>query len=396
MYKIYLKIYYYSTITMEIKTDNFDSLNLNEHLLKGVYLHGFTQPSAIQVKGINSINTGKDCILQSQSGTGKTATYLLGVMNRLTEEEKCCQGIIITPTRELADQVYNVACELSKYTNYKVVKCVGGTDITQTQNELKTASLIIGTIGRIFHMVTNKKINTHKLKFIVLDEADDLLFDGIPDKIQELFDKSPIGVQILLISATMCMNVFNFSKKFMHDPIKILLKNNEIIVDLISQFYVDIETEENKFDTLLDLYNLISTSQVIIFCNTIRKVEWLEQNLKQNNFPITVIHSNMTQQQRDEVVKEFRDGKTRLLLTTDLLSRGIDIPQVNMVVNYDLPSNKETYIHRIGRCGRFDKKGVSITMIKSSDPYDTKALNRMKYYYKMDIKEMPDNISSFL
>jgi len=381
---------------METKTDNFDNLNLNENLLKGVYLHGFTQPSAIQVKGINSINTGKDCILQSQSGTGKTATYLLGVMNRLDPNEKSCQAIIITPTRELADQVYNVAGVLSKYTDYKIVKCVGGTDINQSQTELKTATVVVGTIGRIFHMITSKKINTHKLKMIVLDEADDLLFDGIPDKVNEIFDKSPIGIQVLLISATMCMNVFNFSKKFMHDPIKILLKNNEIIVDLISQFYIDIETEDYKFDTLLDLYNLISTSQVIIFCNTIRKVEWLEQNLKQNNFPITVIHSNMTQDQRDEVVKEFRDGKTRLLLTTDLLSRGIDIPQVNMVVNFDLPPNKETYVHRIGRCGRFDKKGVSITMIKSSDPTDIKTLNRMKYYYKMDIKEMPDNISTFL
>ena len=381
---------------METKIENFDSLNLNENLLKGVYLHGFTQPSAIQVKGINSINTGKDCILQSQSGTGKTATYLLGVLNRLIETEKSCQGIIITPTRELADQVYNVACVLSKFTSYKIVKCVGGTDISESQNELKTATIIIGTVGRIYHMISNKKINIHKLKFIVLDEADDLLYDGIPEKIEEIVEKSQIGIQVILISATMCMNVFNFSKKFMHDPIKILLKNNEIVVDLISQFYVDIETEEYKFDTLLDLYNLISASQVIIFCNTIRKVEWLEENLKQNNFPITVIHSNMTQQQRDEVVKEFRDGKTRLLLTTDLLSRGIDIPQVNMVVNFDLPPNKETYIHRIGRCGRFDKKGVSITMIKSSDPYDTKALNRMKYYYKMDIKEMPDNISSFL
>ena len=381
---------------METKIENFDNLNLNEKLLKGVYLHGFTQPSSIQIKGITSINTGKDCILQSQSGTGKTATYLLGVMNRLDINEKNCQAIIITPTRELADQVFNVACVLSKYTDYKIVKCVGGTDINQSITELKTASVVVGTIGRIFHMVTSKKINTHKLKLIVLDEADDLLFDGIPDKIQEVFDKSPIGLQVLLISATMCMNVFNFSKKFMHDPIKILLKNNEIIVDLISQFYIDIETEEFKFDTLLDLYNLISTSQVIIFCNTIRKVEWLEQSLKQNNFTITVIHSNMTQEQRDEVVKEFRDGKTRLLLTTDLLSRGIDIPQVNMVVNYDLPPNKETYVHRIGRCGRFDKKGVSITMIKSTDPYDIKTLNRMKYYYKMDIKEMPDNISTFL
>ena len=381
---------------METKTNNFDGLNLSENLLKGVYLHGFTQPSPIQIKGINSINTGKDCILQSQSGTGKTATYLLGIMNKLDENDKNCQSIIITPTRELADQVYNVASVLSKYTTFKIVKCIGGTDITQSQNELKTATIVIGTIGRIHHMINNKKINIHNIKNLVLDEADDILFDGIPDKVQDIIDKLPIGMQMVLISATMCSNVFNFSKRFMHDPIKILLKNNEIIVDLISQFYIDIETEEYKFDTLLDLYNLLSTSQVIIFCNTIRKVEWLEQNLKQNNFPITVIHSNMTQQQRDDVIKEFREGKTRLLLTTDLLARGIDIPQVNMVINYDLPIDKETYVHRIGRCGRFDKRGVSITMIKTTDPYDIKTLNRMKYFYKMDIKEMPDNISTFL
>jgi len=382
--------------TINNETDNFDSLNLSENLLKGVYLHGFAQPSKIQVTGIKSINTNKDCILQSQSGTGKTATYVLGVINRLNETDKNCQGIIITPTRELAEQVYNVACTLSKFTNYKIAKCVGGTNIADTLKDLKEATIVIGTIGRIYHMINIKKINTRTLKFIVLDEADDILYDGIPDKIDEIIEKAPIGVQIILISATMCMNVFSFSKKFMHDPIKILLKNNEIIVNLISQFYIDIETEEYKFDTLLDLYNLISTSQVIIFCNTIRKVEWLEENLKKNNFPITVIHSNITQEQRDLVVKEFRDGKTRILLTTDLLSRGIDIPQVNMVVNYDLPPNKETYIHRIGRCGRFDKKGVSITMIKTTDPYDTKTLDRMKYHYNMNIKEMPDNISTFL
>jgi superfamily II DNA/RNA helicase len=194
----------------------------------------------------------------------------------------------------------------------------------------------------------------------------------------------------------MSLNVFNASKKFTHEPIKILLKNNEVIVDLISQFYLDVETEELKFDTLLDLYNLVSTSQAIIFCNTIRKVEWLEQNLKQNNFPITVIHSNMNQTERDNVVKDFRDGKTRLLLTTDLLSRGIDIPQVNMVINYDLPMNKETYVHRIGRCGRFDKKGVAITMVKMTDQSDVKTFNRMKHFYKMDIKEMPDSIEKYL
>ena len=194
-----LLLFYYN---MENKNENFDSLNLNENLLKGVYLHGFTQPSSIQIKGINSINTGKDCILQSQSGTGKTATYLLGVMNRIDPSEKTCQSIIITPTRELADQVYNVALVLSKYTDYKVVKCIGGTDISESQNDLKTATIIIGTLGRLYHMISTKKINIHKLKMIVLDEADDLLYDGIPEKIEEIFEKSPIGVQVLLISAT--------------------------------------------------------------------------------------------------------------------------------------------------------------------------------------------------
>jgi superfamily II DNA/RNA helicase len=381
---------------MDTETDNFDSLNLNEDLLKGVYLHGFTQPSKIQIKGISSINTGKDCILQSQSGTGKTATYLLGVMNRLEPTETGCQGIIITPTRELADQVYLVATNLSKYTNYKIAKCVGGTDVNNNRNELKASSLVIGTLGRIYHMITEKKINIHKVKFMVLDEADELLADGVSEKLQNVFDKAPSGIQIVLISATMSLNMFNASKKFTHEPIKVLLKNNEVIVDLISQFYLDVETEELKFDTLLDLYNLVSTSQAIIFCNTIRKVEWLEQNLKQNNFPITVIHSNMNQTERDTVVKDFRDGKTRLLLTTDLLSRGIDIPQVNMVINYDLPMNKETYVHRIGRCGRFDKKGVAITMVKMSDPTDVKTFNKMKHFYKMDIKEMPESIEKFL
>ena len=245
-------------------------------------------------------------------------------------------------------------------------------------------------------MILENRLNIFNLKFVVLDEADELLDDGITEKLHFILEKAPCGIQTVLISATISNNILNVIKKYIYDPIKILLKNNEITVDLITQFYLDVEIEEYKFDTLLDLYNLISTSQTIIFCNTIRKVEWLEENLKLNNFPITVIHSSMTQKERDNIVKEFRDGKTRLLLTTDLLSRGIDIPQVNMVINYDLPPNKETYIHRIGRCGRFDKKGVAITMIKMTDPVDVKTFNKMKHFYKIDISEMPDNINDYL
>jgi len=194
----------------------------------------------------------------------------------------------------------------------------------------------------------------------------------------------------------MSKSVFNFSRKIMDNPIKVLLKKDEIAVDLIKQFYLDVEIEDYKFDVLLDLYSLISTFQTIIFCNTIRKVNWLSTNLQEKNFPITCIHCKMTQQERNDIVNEFRDGNTRILLTTDLLARGIDIPQVNLVINFDLPPNKETYIHRIGRCGRFGKKGVAITLVKMEDPMDIKNLNKMKHFYKINIDELPDNIKDYL
>lgn len=385
------------SVTNESNDSNvsFDDMNLKSSLLEGVYLYGFKEPSLIQIKGIKSLNTGKDCILQSQSGTGKTATYLLGVMNRIDENNKL-QGIIITPTRELSEQVFNVAKKISKKTKFKICLCVGGTNIYHNKQNLKNSNLVIGTIGRIHHLIDENRINFHGLKFFVLDEADDILSDGISKKLKNIFDRMNDKTQMCLISATLSSNVFHVSKKLMHDPIKVLLKKNEIVVDLISQFYLDVELEEYKFEVLLDLYNLISTSQVIIFCNTIRKVNWLTENLKKNNFSITAIHGKMTQDERNEIVKDFRDGKTRLLLTTDLLARGIDIPQVNLVINYDLPQNKETYIHRIGRCGRFGKKGISISMVKMEDSSDVKCLNRMKNFYDIDINEMPDNISEYI
>ena len=374
----------------------FDDLNLNENLLKGVYLYGFNKPSKIQTTGIKSINSGKDCLLQSQSGTGKTATYVLGVLNRLDELLEQPQAIILTPTRELSDQVYDVALSLSKFTKFKIVKCIGGTNINDTKDIIKTSHLIIGTIGRVQHMIKEKRFNIHTIKLVVLDEADDMFNDGINENIQFIMDKCPISIQCLMISATISQNLFSVSKRFMHDPIKVLLKNSEIVVDLISQFYLNVEVEELKFETLLDLYSLVSTYQTIIFCNTINKVDWLKDNLEKNNFLITYIHGKMTQQERDITIKDFRDGKTRILLTTDLLARGIDIPQVNLVINYDIPSNKETYIHRIGRCGRFDKKGIAITMVKMEEPSDVKIFTKMKHFYKININELPDNIDKYL
>ena len=379
-----------------MENDDFESLNLNENLLKGVYLYGFTKPSKIQITGIKSISTGKDCILQSQSGTGKTATYLLSVLNKINSSELKCQGIILTPTHELSEQVYDVAIKLAEFININIVKCIGGTSMEEMRTNLKTAKLVIGTIGRVNHMILDKKINVHTIKFIILDEADIMLEDGLTEKLGGIFEKIPDNIQCILISATISHELLSISKKVMYEPIKVLLKNSEVAVDLISQFYVNVECENLKFETLLDLYSLISTSQTIIFANTIKKVDWLKENLEKNNFEITYIHGKMTSKERNDIVKEFRNGKTRILLTTDLLARGIDIPQVNLVINYDLPPNKETYIHRIGRCGRFDKKGVSISMVKMDDVSDSKLFNKMKYHYKIKIDELPDNIEKYL
>ena len=365
---------------------HFDNLDIPEDILKGIYTYGFNDPSPIQVKGIKAMNTKKDCIIQSQSGTGKTATYLIGVFNNIGDG-KC---LIVSPTRELARQIYNVATSISKFSKHKVSLLIGGTNLKFE----KDTNIFIGTIGRINHVI-NKKLFSN-ITLLVMDEADDILSDGVTDEINNIVSSINKNAQKILISATLSQNVFNLSNKVLEEPEKILLKKTEIAVDLISQFYVDVEIEEYKFDVLMDLYNIISTTQAIIFCNTIRKVQWLTEQLEKENFTITSIHGKMTQEERNNIVKDFRDGKTRILLTTDLLARGIDIPQVNLVVNYDLPINKETYIHRIGRCGRFGKKGVSISMVKMNDRDDIKTLNRMKHYYNIDINEFPDNIEQYI
>jgi ATP-dependent RNA helicase len=391
--KEYVKKEYVKKEELEPKVEhlNFDTMNIKPDILKGLYLYGFKKPSDIQIRGITNINTGRDCIIQSQSGTGKTATYLLGIINNI--DEATGRALIITPTRELAKQVYDVATSICKYSNIKISLCVGGTEITSYHD-----NIIIGTVGRILHMTTIKKLDITKLTVLVIDEADNMLNENENDNhdLEHIMKIIPVKCQKILISATLTHHVFQFTDRIMTDPAKILLKNINVAVDIISQFYVDVEVEENKFEVLIDLYNLISTTQAIIFCNTISKVMWLAENLGSKNFPITTIHGKMSQTERNDIVQEFRDGKTRLLLTTDLLARGIDVPQVNLVVCYDLPPDKETYIHRIGRCGRFGKKGVSISFIKMTDPYDTKLLGRMKHSYKIDINEIPDNIDTYL
>lgn len=376
---------------------SFEDLNLNENLLKGIYSYGFEKPSKIQEKGIKAILTGKDCIIQAQSGTGKTATYLLSGLNLIDVKQKHCQVLIVSPTRELGNQIYSVLNNLSKYTNINMASCIGGSSIKKGISQIKKgAQVIVGTAGRIYHMIEEKILSLDNLKLLILDEADDILLMGFKEKIYQIFKELPEEVQICLLSATIPRDLLNVTKNFMRDPIKILLKKDNLTVDAIKQFFINTEIEDYKFDALLDLYSVINASQAIIYCNTIRKVDWLAKNLQEKDFPISHVHGKMTQEERDNIVEDFRSGKTRLLLTTDLLARGIDIQQVSLVINYDLPANKDNYVHRIGRSGRWGRKGVAINLVKMNDEGEIRNFHGLKRYFNTEIEEMPEDISKFL
>lgn len=376
--------------------DNFEHLGLKDTILKGVYSYGFVKPSKIQLRGIKVIISKKDCILQSQSGTGKTATYLLGTLNNINEDNINIQSIVITPTRELAEQVFTVCNQLSKYSNIKSILCVGGTHIGKFKKELKNTHLIIGTIGRISHMIQENIINIQHLQQITLDEADNLLDKKYSEKILEFIKSLDINIQKCFLSATVNKNMRDISQELLNDPELVLLKKEEVQVKAIKNFYLNTEKEELKFETLIDLYNLVSTSHTMIFCNSINKIQYLQTELEKEGFPITTIHSALSQDERNNIVKDFRDGKTRILLTTDLLARGIDIPEVKLVINYDLPKSHETFIHRIGRSGRFGKTGISITFVKMDDFKDKKIFDSLKSHYSINIEEAPENLSDFL
>lgn len=373
--------------------DSFNDFNLHKDILKGLYVYGFIEPSDIQTKGITAICSKKDCLIQSQSGTGKTATYLLSIFNNIIDKKNLA-AIIIVPTRELAEQVYKVATSLSQFTTISINMCIGG--IRQEYNKLKTSNLIIGTIGRLYHMIELKKISLNNLSMIIIDEADNLINYQMDDKLKYILTNSPEDVQLVLISATINAPIFDIIKEIMVEPIKILLKKSDIPVELIDQFYIDVGDEINKYDVLIDLYNIISTTQVIIFCNTIKKIEYLKQNLENNNFAISCIHSNNTYDERMNTINDFRQGKTRILLTSDLLSRGIDIPEVNLVICYDIPNDLDTYIHRIGRTGRYKKKGCSITLISNSNKNEMKIFDKLTSIYKIKIKPMPNDIQNYI
>jgi translation initiation factor 4A len=374
--------------------DSFDAMGLRPELLRGIYAYGFERPSAIQQRAIMPVLKEHDVIAQAQSGTGKTATFVISILQQIDVNKRETQALILAPTRELAQQIQKVVVALGDYLHIECHACIGGTNVREDMRKLEGgAHVVVGTPGRVFDMINRRALRSEGIRMFVLDEADEMLSRGFKEQIYEVFQLLQPATQVVLLSATIPTDVLEVTKAFMRDPIRILVKRDELTLEGIKQFYIAVEHEDWKIDTLCDLYETVTITQAVIFCNTKRKVDALTQSMHDKEFTISAMHGEMTQQERDVVMKEFRSGSSRVLITTDLLARGIDVQQVSLVINYDLPSNRENYIHRIGRGGRFGRKGVAINFVA---PDDVAMLKDIESFYNTHIEEMPMNISDLL
>ncbi|XP_075856610.1 eukaryotic initiation factor 4A-III-like isoform X2 [Microcebus murinus] len=354
-------------------TPTFDTMGLREDLLRGIYAYGFENPSAIQQRATKQIIKGRDVIAQSQSGTGKTATFTISVLQCLDT-----QGLLA----------------LGDYMNVQCHACIGGTNVGEDIRRLDYGQHVVsGTPGRVFDMIRRGSLRTRAIKMLVLDEADEMLNKGFKDQIYDVYRYLPPATQVVLISATLPQEILEMTTKFMTDPIRILLKRDELTLEGVRQFFVAVEREEWKFDTLCDLYDTLTITQAVIFCNTRRKVDWLAEKMREANFTVCSMHGDMPQKERECVAKEFRAGASRVLISTDVWARGLDVPQVSLIINYDLPNNRELYIHRIGRSGRYGRKGVAINFVKNDD---IRILRDIEQYYSTQIDEMPVNVADLI
>lgn len=373
---------------------SFDDMQLKPDLLRGVYQYGFEKPSAIQQRAIGPILGTRDVIAQAQSGTGKTSMIALSLCQKVDNRQFKTQALVLSPTRELATQTDKTVRALGEFLKLKSHCCIGGKSIGDDIRVLESgAQIVSGTPGRVFDMIKRRSLTTGDMKILVLDEADEMLNKGFREQIYDVYRFLPPDIQVIIVSATLPHDVLEMTHKFMQDPVRVLVKRDELTLEGIKQFFVAVEKEEWKFDTLCDLYDTLTITQAVIFCNTKRKVDWLTEKMTQNNFTVASMHGDMPQQERDSIMQSFRGGEARVLISTDVWARGLDVQQVSLVINYDLPNNRELYIHRIGRSGRYGRKGVAINFVKSDD---IRILRDIEQYYSTQVDEMPMNVADLI
>lgn len=371
----------------------FEDMNLRPNIIRGIYAYGFEKPSPIQSKAIVPLASGNDIIAQAQSGTGKTGAFSIGILQRVDPSNPITQAILLSPTRELAEQNMHVISTIGGKDNVVVKDLIGGKNYFNRYEEDKVPQILVCTPGRLLGALEKKEITTSDISLIVLDEADEMLSKGFQDQVKEIFKSIPKTAQVGLFSATIPDQILAITQHFMNNPINILVQRDKISLEGINQFYIYCPNEAAKVEYLLNLYKYISIQQTIIYANTKQKVDMLAEELTKNNFTVSILHGGMRQYERYEVMKDFRSGKSRVLLTTDILSRGIDVQAVSMVINFEIPYRCETYIHRIGRSGRYGRKGVGINLVTDGDH---QKFQQIETFYSCKIDVFPKDFQKYL
>lgn len=379
----------------DLETINkWDDLDINTNILRGIYAFGFEDPSPIQRKAIIPIINNQDIIAQAQSGTGKTGAFSIGALSRIDLSSKTTQVLIMCPTHELSTQIAGVVSGIgSMMEGLEVKLLVGGSSINNDIEYLKKSfpHIIVGCPGRVYDMIRRNYINSKTLKLVVLDEADEMLSAGFKEQVYNIFQSFNNDIQVALFSATLPPHIHTITSKFMRNPVQITVTPERLSLEGIMQYFVALENDIDKYANLKRLYSFISMSQCIIYCNSVKRVIDLYVAMNQDDFPVCMIHSNMEKGERNVAFNEFKSGKARVLISSNVTARGIDIQQVSTVINFDLPKDVHTYIHRIGRSGRWGRKGVGINMITRRD---IQKIKEIEQYYNTQIDELPDTFWS--
>ena len=371
----------------------WDELDICPELLRGIYAYGFEKPSPIQSKAIKPIIDKLDIIGQAQSGTGKTATFSIGALSRIDIADNSNQVLILSPTHELTHQTAKVLASLSiMMTGIRIKTIVGGSSIDADVDDMHSMPphIIVGCPGRVYDMIRRGHINASKLKLVVIDEADEMLSKGFKEQIYNIFQYFNNDIQVALFSATLPPNIYNITDKFMRNPVRISVAAEMLTLEGIKQYFVALNNDVEKYNTLKDIFQVISLSHCIIYCNSVKRVSDLYDAMREDNFPVCCIHSYMDKSDREKSIAEFRSGIARVLISSNVTARGIDIQQVSTVINFDIPKDVHTYLHRIGRSGRWGRKGTGINFITRRDVTILKEIER---YYNTQIDELPANFS---
>lgn len=368
---------------------SWDELDLDPKILRGIFAYGFEKPSPIQQKAIKPLIMKHDIIAQAQSGTGKTATFTIGALQNVNTSENTTQVLVLSPTRELTTQTANVFNNIgSMMDGLRIQTLFGGSFVEEGSSfsNRNVPHIICGCPGRVYDMMRRDRLSTKNIKLIILDEADEMLSSGFKEQVYNIFQHLNNDIQVALFSATLPESLNGIIRKIMRNPIKISVKKEMLTLEGIKQYYIAVDDDRQKYATLKNLFSFLSVSQSIIYCNSVRRVTDLYEAMKEDEFPVCCIHSNMEKSARDAAFNDFRNGKSRVLISSNVTARGIDIQQVSIVINFDLPKCVHTYLHRIGRSGRWGRKGVGINFITRRDVMKMKEIES---HYSCQVSELP-------